>query len=374
MKPQRQRTAIPAGHTDAEAKAIQRRAAEWLALRQARGFTLAEHASFADWCSADPRHPVMFAEVEAAWSTFDQLSNYPHSPDLPADPDLLAPRKSARVLRFAAVRTLLAAAAAIGVGAFVLTKPWSTTDSQRPATTVTHVDSRFLKLPDDSQVELNSGAEVIAHFSSAQRRVQLVRGEAHFTVTKNPERPFVVEANGVAVQAVGTAFNVRIDARAVQVLVTEGRVRLAQSINSGAPTRDSEPRAPEKQMPASFPAVDLVAGQRVVVPTRKQDTVDASPVVETLPIAEIQRALAWHTGRMAFDSTPLAEVVARFNRHLAARAERDQLVLGDAETGKILVSGWINSCDMASFVEVLESSFGVTAERLPDGKIALKRR
>ena len=54
-------------------------------------------------------------------------------------------------------------------------------------------------------------------------------GEAYFTVAKNPGRPFVVAAGGVGVRAVGTAFNVRLDSDAVEVLVTEGRVQVSRS-------------------------------------------------------------------------------------------------------------------------------------------------
>ena len=60
-------------------------------------------------------------------------------------------------------------------------------------------------LDDGTVVELNGGAEIEVQFTAAERRLRLVRGEAHFQVAKNPLRPFVVEAGGVAVRAVGTA-------------------------------------------------------------------------------------------------------------------------------------------------------------------------
>src|SRR5204863_5888557 len=99
--------------------------------------------------------------------------------------------------------------------------------------------------PDGSVVELNRGAVVSAHFTASERRMRLVSGEANFKVAKDPQRPFVVEARGVAVRAVGTAFNVRIDAVSVEVLVTEGVVNVAQ------------PPAPPDQ--AAIPERELVA-------------------------------------------------------------------------------------------------------------------
>ena len=83
-----------------------------------------------------------------------------------------------------------------------------------------------LTLEDGSVVELNHGGKLEIDFSSETRRVRLVRGEANFTVAKNPERPFVVNAGGVDVRAVGTVFNVRLAREAVEVVVSEGRVKL----------------------------------------------------------------------------------------------------------------------------------------------------
>jgi transmembrane sensor len=86
-----------------------------------------------------------------------------------------------------------------------------------------HVNER-LALPDGSRVELKDGSEVVVQYSASERRVKLTGGEAHFTVWKDKTRPFIVNAAGVEVRAVGTAFNVRLEAKSVEVLVTEGRV------------------------------------------------------------------------------------------------------------------------------------------------------
>ena len=65
-----------------------------------------------------------------------------------------------------------------------------------------------MKLPDGSIVELNTSSTAAIAFSPAERRVRLTQGEGHFSVAKDAGRPFVVEARGLAVRAVGTMFNV----------------------------------------------------------------------------------------------------------------------------------------------------------------------
>ena len=99
-------------------------------------------------------------------------------------------------------------------------------------------------LEDGTVVELNKGAVLAVEFSARVRRVRLERGEAHFTVTKNPARPFIVSARGMDVVAVGTAFNVRLDSAVVEVLVTEGRVRVSEMPEAAAGAAEEATRVP----------------------------------------------------------------------------------------------------------------------------------
>jgi transmembrane sensor len=348
---------------DAAGRRIQRRAAEWLALRGSRGFTTAEHASFAEWCAADPRHAEIFAEVESAWSTFDRLSHYPHAPDREANPDLLAPPRKP-VTWPAGVLAGLAAAAAIAVAGLVWTRrpaPPAPPPAAAAPASVAAAEPRLLRLSDGSVAELNTGTELSEHFTDAERRVRLLRGEAHFTVVHNPERPFIVEAGLAAIRAVGTAFNVRFRAATVEVLVTEGHVEVQAPPWRGAPAAGARPPA------------QLHAGQRTFVPAA--DGADAgAAVVETLDPAAIDRELAWQASRLSFDDQPLSEIAARFNRASAEDPARPRLVIGDAEVGSLRVSGRLRADDLGRFVEVLQSNFGIVAERSPDGEIVLRRR
>ena len=335
---------------DAAGKRMQRQAAEWLALRQARGFTPAEHADFSDWCAADARHAQIFAEVERAWGTLDGLARYPHSPDVAADPDLLLPARPAPKV-FLPPRLALAAAAALAVSVAIVWKPWAESKPVPPPA-VAAVDSRILHLPDGSVVELNVGARVEPAFTPAERRVRLRQGEAHFTVAKNPDRPFWVEANGVAVRAVGTAFDVRLVGASVEVLVTEGTVQVHPPVATSAA--------------GSAPTAVVNEGQKTVVSTRSQNT---APVVESVPSTVLDQALAWQSSRFVFDAMPLADVVERFNRS----GTNTVLVLDDPGLAALKFSGRMRAAPVDRFVEVLEANFGIRAERRSDGRIILRR-
>lgn len=86
-------------------------------------------------------------------------------------------------------------------------------------------------LPDGSKVVLNANSKISyqAKFTSAERKVQLV-GEAYFDVTKNPDKPFIIEAEKAEIRVLGTSFNVNTSAPGskVEVFVETGLVQLAR--------------------------------------------------------------------------------------------------------------------------------------------------
>ncbi|WP_430973763.1 FecR family protein [Sunxiuqinia rutila] len=65
-------------------------------------------------------------------------------------------------------------------------------------------------LPDGTKVWLNQGSKLVypKWFTGGVREVGLI-GEGYFDVAPDKKKPFIVEANGMAVKAVGTSFNVR---------------------------------------------------------------------------------------------------------------------------------------------------------------------
>ncbi len=75
--------------------------------------------------------------------------------------------------------------------------------------TVAAVDHiQEIALPDKSKVWLNKGASIKYPkvFADDERKVE-IEGEALFKVTKNPERPFIVNSRGASVRVLGTTFN-----------------------------------------------------------------------------------------------------------------------------------------------------------------------
>jgi transmembrane sensor len=211
-------------------------------------------------------------------------------------------------------------------------------------------------LPDGSIIELNATAEVRVDYSVALRRVELLRGEAHFQVRKDPRRAFVVVAGQVEVRAVGTAFAVQRAVGGVEVLVTEGRVAIDRPEPTAAPA-----------LPAAAPLAFVDARSRIVVAISSPPAGENAPAVLSVPAAELAERLAWRVPRLEFSQTPLAEALELFNRH-----SRVRLVLGDADLGNLHLSGIVRADNTAALLQLLKSDFGLRSEPRGENEIVLQ--
>lgn len=347
-------------------EAIEATAAAWLAQRD-DGFSRNDMMEFARWRQADPRHEAAAARLEGAWASLQQLRDFRPEAAQHPDYDLLGGRAvRRRIVRFPAVAAALAVAAGIAV-ALVW---WSGTQrdrevaEQRYATTV-HGYER-VTLADGSMVELNSASEVAVQFFPTERRVRLRRGEAHFTVAKNPARPFWVEAGSVAVRAVGTAFNVRLGATNVEVLVTEGKVSVSEveRVDRNARASGAGNRAERPGQRKTSAAAVLVANERTVIATASP----ALPVVERVSAATVREALAWQGTRLVFVDTPLIEAIAQFNRRNPL-----QLELADAGLGALPIGGSFRAENVDAFLRLLEAGGEVAVDRSDPARLVLRR-
>lgn len=332
---------LPAGGEDLQAEA-----AEWIC-RHDDGLTTAEQAQFVRW-RQDPARAAAYARLQATWGALDRVGELWPASRIAEDPDFALPRRRSGFFWLAPA--LLATAAVVAV-VLVLRHPAANVlpDEFRRGQTAVG-EQQKLELSDGSVVQLNTDTAVSINYSAAERRVNLSRGEAHFAVAKNPDRPFIVAVGGVAVRAVGTAFDVRLRADSVEVLVTEGKVRVDDAI--GGTTL----------LPATVGTDTplLLAGQRVLIPRNATPT--AAPAgVSSPPEAEIARELAWQQGRLQFGPTPLSEVVAEFNRY-----NRHQLIIADPQIGAFRIGGTFRPGDYENFVRVLEDNYGVQARRGPE--------
>jgi transmembrane sensor len=334
--------------------AIADAAALWLAERE-EGFSPEQARAFAQWCAADPRHRVALARMEETAARLQQLPQVRERlneetgvPVAPAEP---VRRRS----RWPQVAALAAGLAIAGLGGWQGYRSLAP-ESARYATSAGGYE--HVGLEDGSTLELNANSEARVRFTRGERHVTLVRGEAHFSVARDPARPFIVTAGKVQVRAVGTAFNVRLAAAEVAVLVTEGKVQVgplsARTAAGGGPAA------------AAAPAL-LAASERTVIPADAGPRAEP-PRVERVSTDRIRDALAWQERKLVFADTPLRDVVAQFNRRNLV-----QLTIGDADLAGRPVGGTFAADNVGAFVRLFEESGDIVVERRSEREIVLRR-
>ncbi len=328
----------------APSPAVAAEASRWLARRDA-GLSPEEQLGFEHWLAADAAHVAAWDELHATWSAFDR----PHAAGLAeAMIGELAARRRRRRFRVAWGGAFTLAAACV---AFV----FLTADVPAWRRSVAPVAAILVKpavqtLPDGTAVELNAGAAITIDYTADRRFVRLTRGEAHFAVTKDPSRPFIVSANGVEVRAVGTAFAVKLSPDTIDVLVTEGRVAVARHPLAPAPATFA---TPGESAPA---AVLLDAGHSLSVPTPAA-AAEHPLRTQSADAAEIAQRLAWRGPRLELSETRLADAVAVFNRE-----NRLQITLRDAPLRELRLNGVFRADNADGFVRLLEANYGIRAE------------
>lgn len=327
-------------------------AAQWMARRD-RGLTPAEQDAYLQWLAERGSRAALMAECEHSWQRLDVLRHWRPAHSEHPNPDLLAVRRPRRA---AWLRATLAAAAVLTMAVLM---GWQAVRFASDGGAQIVPGPERMVLDDGSLVELQEGARVAVHYSAQVRRVQLEHGEAHFTVAKNPDRPFVVEVDGYAVRAVGTAFLVQRRRGEVAVLVTEGRVQMRTGLATG-----SQESAVAR---GGSVLADLTAGQ-LATATRTDASESAQVSVRDLTPLEIDAALEWRGIRLEFDDLPLRDVVKAFNRY-----NTRQIVIADPATAEIRVGGHFRADNLGAFVRLLDSGFGVSAEERDD-VVVLRRR
>ncbi|MBI5771350.1 MAG: FecR domain-containing protein [Verrucomicrobia bacterium] len=340
---------------DGQADEIEEIAAEWLVQRD-EGLTAAQAREFEAWRRADPRHAAAVARLERAAAL---MARMPGVRDALQPPVVPFPR-AARVTPTSIpprhrlgpgwIAGGLVAAAALAAAVW-----WPRASAPEAARSLATSAGGFERavLDDGSVVELNGSTRLRVDFAPGERRVALLAGEAHFTVAPDAARPFVVAAGAVAVRAVGTAFNVRLGAESVEVLVTEGKVALARPAAANAP---------------AAPPTLLAASERVIVPNAepRAGPALAQPVVEKIAPEVVRAALAWQERRLVFAETPLREVVAQFNRR-----NRLQLTVTDPALAGRPIGGTFAADNAEGFVRLLESGGAVVVERRGEFELLL---
>lgn len=198
-----------------------------------------------------------------------------------------------------------------------------------PAATTT-----LVTLSDGTRVMLNANStlEYPASFDDAEVREVRLKGEAHFEVTKNPHRPFVVKAGEMQTQVLGTIFDVKAYRKdAPKVTLMQGKVKVSNA--------DTE--------------VEMRPGQTA--------TLQADKIVVSKASSS---ASDWLEGDFDMDQVTLAEAMS----DIGAWYNKTVVFQSQANMGKLIHFRFSRRASLQEIITAL-NEMGVAKVRIEKGKI-----
>ena len=195
-----------------------------------------------------------------------------------------------------------------------------------------------MTLEDGSRVQLDSKSSIKVQYALAERRLTLLKGEAWFGVAPDPARPFVVEAGGGTVTALGTAFDVAVEKSGTRVTVTEHRVTIASN------------------------------GQSVVVDQGRQSVFGRDTGVQAPSAVDAESATAWRARQIDHGKAP---PLTRCSPPSAAIIFHGFISCIGSSTCARHVSGVFGADDPLQSLREIEASLGLKAVNLSNYVILL---
>jgi transmembrane sensor len=326
--------------------AAEEQAALWAARLEGSALDAADHAALEAWLAENPVHRTLLSQYcQFSADLEEQLPMLvaAGAVAMPVPPPGGGPQgkmtaRRGRNFKWIARATL--AAAALVMLAFWFTRP----ERQSGNFATAAAQRQTITLVDGTRVELNARTSLQVEIGRTERHVRMAAGEAFFTVSKDPARPFIVETPAGSVRVTGTIFNVHTESpSALNVTVVEGSVLVRPDEMSGARAADS---------------VSLHVGDWLRVGP-------GSVSKQTLSASELEDALAWRQGYIVFDHVPLSEALARFAYYLG----RGGLTTSSA-AGARHVSGRYSLDDLDGFLATIEDPATMMNMRVtpgPDG-------
>lgn len=301
-------------------------AATWFARVQAQTLSVAEQAEFEAWLAQHASHEVEYQWLASLWSAADLLPKA----RLQALCEAPAPRLERRSFLACGLAASVVAAVA---GAGLWMQLHSSAGYQAEFATAMG-ERRTVTLPDGSSIELNGRSQVRVNFERRQRTVELQQGEGMFSVARDADRPFVVQAGAGQVTVTGTRFDVLREGDQARIAVESGHVRV-QGANPDA-------------------AVNLTAGLGTVVDAQGQ--VAAAEPVNTRTLT------AWRKGQLVFEDATLGEVAAQVSRY------RDKPVhVSSPAIARLRLSSVFKTDDTDALLKALPQILPVAVRARADG-------
>lgn len=331
----------------------------WIA-RIDRELTAQEQHELSQWLAASEQHRAVLFEMAELWDKMDSLARLADLFQAPTNTQQLNTHKPRFYGAIAASFALLAMVIGWNFNPQLHNQLLSFSPFQQQAIDGVYEtavgEHSNVNLPDGSQLVLNTNSRVTVKYTEGHRLFLLERGELNIEVAHDKTRPLSVVAGNKVVQAVGTAFNVRIrNDNEVALLVTDGKVLVAK--------QDAQPEIEKiiaKRLPTN--AMAVAKGEKVLLGSEQETIAKADD-------NDIAAQLSWRQGNLVFRGETLEDALIEINRYTSIQFE-----VADDSIKQERIAGLFKAGDVDGLLAALEQNFNIHNERIGNNKIRLRAK
>jgi len=198
---------------------------------------------------------------------------------------------------------------------------------------VAYGEAQHLLLPDSSQLWLNAGTTIRypEKFKGKYRKVFL-DGEAYFSVTKDENKPFIVETGKLSVKVLGTEFNVK---------AYSGEDRTTTTLASGQ--------------------VQVNVNAEISTVLKSNEQLIYNNATSAIYIAEVApgEVSGWLTGQLMFSASSFDEIIRTLERRFNVSIENHTTI----PVSKVYTIKFVKDESLDEMLHIIEDVAGVTSKK-----------
>lgn len=341
---------------------IIREACDWLARIDSAELSISETEELNIWISQSENHKSELARLANIWDSIEaaELTDTLLEADAEQENTQL---EIAKRSRSGAFKFIISAAACLlvclSVGLFTHFHNLSQFKSTNGKYTTDIGGQQTVILADGSQIKLNTNTLIEVNYYDGKRNIHLYKGEAHFDVAHDPDKPFTVKARKGDVRALGTVFSVRVKNDRVNVIVEEGKVRIRANEGLDYFENDlsqiTEEKSEEEKSEEKNVIVVASAGKNVVFGEQEIESI----VQEEKE--EIERKFSWQQGMLAFDDEPLSDVIEEVSRYTS-----NKIIIAEPSIRSLRVGGYYPIGKIQAIFDALELNLGLQIKQVDE--------
>lgn len=201
---------------------------------------------------------------------------------------------------------------------------------------VAYGEEKHLFLPDSSEVWLNAGTTIkYSPKNNSARRLVYLDGEAYFSVKRDENKPFIVQAQQLSVKVLGTRFNVKAYSGDEKIITTleSGKVEVA------LPVKEARVLKPDEQLAYHV----------------RTSAIDVTKVIAT-------EAIGWREGQLIFTNASLKEMLQTLER----RFDIPIISHRDISTSQLYTIKFLKGESLEEILDVLQDLIGFTYQKQPN--------